>query len=58
MNGAFWPRICLIIVVLAIEIVNLVIGGVVLTVETMLVQLRLIPGIRLTIYGRITLASL
>jgi hypothetical protein len=38
------PLIALIIVVLAIEIVNLVIGGAVLTAETVLAQLGLTPG--------------
>jgi len=38
------PLLSLVIVVLAIEIVNLVIGGAVLTAETILAQLGLIPG--------------
>jgi hypothetical protein len=38
------PLLSLILVVLAVEIVNLVIGGAVLTVDTILIQLGLIPG--------------
>jgi hypothetical protein len=38
------PLLSLIIVVLAVEIVNLVIGGAVLTVETLLAQLGFAPG--------------